>query len=504
MISPAATPLRKTATACQREGHPTVIARDSPTGQVVGQIANGTIVAVLQEGVDTVQVSWSGKFGWVKSHNLIFAKATPAAKLQEAPQPCLGKAERAEASPSAPCQPNARSLSPARRLPLAPPVNISSKPLAASHCTVSSLAASPATVFRAASPAFAFRAASPAAALRAVSVSRLPSAMPDVQRDSDFQEIAILRNKLENSRNELENSRRAERRLSEEMLANKLESSRRIGELESKLEAVERRASVVQQFCTGDRVKARYRNGEWYDAVIADVRSNGLYVLQWADGDVEDTLKSAHELQKPCQHNVFEDVRAFHRCADLEGVSLIWETLAKPQVAEQARHAYWQAMNFGVQVATVEAGSAAFQEVERLWQKTSQNRRLSRILLLNTPLRNTFIHHLKLLSHGRGDGTSGPLNPSGYADADYQVGLSHLKDNFVHSRELPQHANVVFSWHGTGHDVYEVAGKGLRPLRSTDGGFFGGGSYTSLEAWYAARYASSEFGSMPTLTESML
>jgi serine/threonine protein kinase/Leucine-rich repeat (LRR) protein len=51
-------------------------------------------------------------------------------------------------------------------------------------------------------------------------------------------------------------------------------------------------------------------------------------------------------------------------------------------------------------------------------------------------------------------------------------------------------SRIVFAWHGTHEtNIDAVCRDGLRPLQSTDGGFFGIGVYLAMEAEYARQYA---------------
>ncbi len=50
--------------------------------------------------------------------------------------------------------------------------------------------------------------------------------------------------------------------------------------------------------------------------------------------------------------------------------------------------------------------------------------------------------------------------------------------------------NIVLAWHGTAAQYVEsVCRDGPRSFRTTDGGFFGAGSYFAAEMEYATRYA---------------
>lgn len=44
-------------------------------------------------------------------------------------------------------------------------------------------------------------------------------------------------------------------------------------------------------------MQGRYRDGQWYDGVIAHVREDRMYVLDWDDGDAEDRVKKGSEVR---------------------------------------------------------------------------------------------------------------------------------------------------------------------------------------------------------------
>eukprot|EP00930_Biecheleria_cincta_P038241 TRINITY_DN26277_c0_g1_i1.p1 TRINITY_DN26277_c0_g1~~TRINITY_DN26277_c0_g1_i1.p1 ORF type:complete len:815 (-),score=130.86 TRINITY_DN26277_c0_g1_i1:201-2615(-) len=181
--------------------------------------------------------------------------------------------------------------------------------------------------------------------------------------------------------------------------------------------------------------------------------------------------------------------------SSLNDLTTIWNYL-DGEVAEELVRFSWENSVDGVSVADCIPGTVAFSKLEEWWKQSCKHHVLSRIELLNIPFgAKSFDALLQRLGHGRGNGVGGPLNPANYADAHYQAGLESLKSMFVQGRNLPRHANVIFTWHGTKHDIaHTVAGNGLRPLRSTDGGYFGGGTYTAREAWYAAQYSLPIFG----------
>jgi hypothetical protein len=95
------------------------------------------------------------------------------------------------------------------------------------------------------------------------------------------------------------------------------------------------------------------------------------------------------------------------------------------------------------------------------------------------------------------------LRPSNFTDPATVAGLEALKRCFEASYYGVNSAcNIVFAWHGPPlQHVEAVCRDNPRSFRTTDGGFFGAGSYFALELDYAARYAamgppspSGEFG----------
>ncbi len=81
-----------------------------------------------------------------------------------------------------------------------------------------------------------------------------------------------------------------------------------------------------------------------------------------------------------------------------------------------------------------------------------------------------------------------PPNPPGAA---YAAGLNKLKSVFERSSlGASPPCNIVFAWLGTPAQYVEaVCRDGPRAFRTTDGGFFGAGSYFAVELEYATRYA---------------
>ncbi len=83
------------------------------------------------------------------------------------------------------------------------------------------------------------------------------------------------------------------------------------------------------------------------------------------------------------------------------------------------------------------------------------------------------------------------LRPDNFTDSAFVAGLNKLKSLFEHTCLGPSPScNIVFAWHGTpAEHVEAVCRDGPRAFRTTDGGFFGAGSYFAMELEYATQYA---------------
>jgi serine/threonine protein kinase len=100
--------------------------------------------------------------------------------------------------------------------------------------------------------------------------------------------------------------------------------------------------------------------------------------------------------------------------------------------------------------------------------------------------------YTELFLREAGSRSSNPmLRPANPSDAACVAGLNKLKSVFERtSLGASPPCNIVFAWHGTPAQYVEaVCRDGPRAFRTTDGGFFGAGSYFAVELEYAARYA---------------
>ena len=99
---------------------------------------------------------------------------------------------------------------------------------------------------------------------------------------------------------------------------------------------------------------------------------------------------------------------------------------------------------------------------------------------------------LDLFLREAGSRSSNPmLRPANRPDAACVAGLNKLKSVFERSSlGASPPCNIVLAWHGTPAQYVEaVCRDGPRAFRTTDGGFFGAGSYFAVELEYATRYA---------------
>ena len=83
------------------------------------------------------------------------------------------------------------------------------------------------------------------------------------------------------------------------------------------------------------------------------------------------------------------------------------------------------------------------------------------------------------------------LRPPNPTDPACVAGLGKLQSLFERTcLGASPPCNIVFAWHGTpAQHVEAVCRDGPRAFRTTDGGFFGAGSYFAVELDYATRYA---------------
>eukprot|EP00931_Biecheleriopsis_adriatica_P022423 TRINITY_DN14416_c0_g5_i1.p1 TRINITY_DN14416_c0_g5~~TRINITY_DN14416_c0_g5_i1.p1 ORF type:complete len:433 (+),score=56.51 TRINITY_DN14416_c0_g5_i1:79-1377(+) len=170
-------------------------------------------------------------------------------------------------------------------------------------------------------------------------------------------------------------------------------------------------------------------------------------------------------------------------------LEMLFEMVGRSDCAKELQSLAWTDSSAGLKVAPVPSGSMLFDLIEQEWAKTSRGFPLVRIELVMTEAAASLRSMAWQLGMARQE--PGPFNIDNFVDADFQAGLQKLKRSFItgKSPDAPERANFLFTWHGTSHSVrHKVAAFGIRSLRTTDGGFFGGGSYSALEAWYAAKY----------------
>jgi hypothetical protein len=66
------------------------------------------------------------------------------------------------------------------------------------------------------------------------------------------------------------------------------------------------------QFLVGDPVKAKYTDGKWYPATIAEERNEPIYIIDWDDKDPKDRYKVASEIQSKGGMGVGARVKAHY------------------------------------------------------------------------------------------------------------------------------------------------------------------------------------------------
>lgn len=68
----------------------------------------------------------------------------------------------------------------------------------------------------------------------------------------------------------------------------------------------------ADQFMVGDTVKAKYTDGKWYPAAIAQIRNEPIYIIDWDDKDPKDRYKVASEIQSKVGMGVGAHVKAHY------------------------------------------------------------------------------------------------------------------------------------------------------------------------------------------------
>ncbi|CUG87285.1 Hypothetical protein, putative, partial [Bodo saltans] len=113
--------------------------------------------------------------------------------------------------------------------------------------------------------------------------------------------------------------------------------------------------------------------------------------------------------------------------------------------------------------------------------------RIDRIVMVGLPADtiDTFISSHK--REGKDIRRNEKLQSDMSSDPAFASALERLKQSCIPDDQSG--SRIVLGWHGTSIQCVEkICRDGLRPLRTTDCGFFGTGSYFALEASYAARY----------------
>eukprot|EP00931_Biecheleriopsis_adriatica_P122616 TRINITY_DN9761_c0_g1_i10.p1 TRINITY_DN9761_c0_g1~~TRINITY_DN9761_c0_g1_i10.p1 ORF type:complete len:350 (-),score=34.99 TRINITY_DN9761_c0_g1_i10:235-1284(-) len=170
----------------------------------------------------------------------------------------------------------------------------------------------------------------------------------------------------------------------------------------------------------------------------------------------------------------------------------LWALLGRQSLGAIASKLLWQTCSVGgVTMADLPAGSELHDFISHTFHENNGSNRLCKIQLVDVP--NAFSGFSVMTRQlGIGRETTSLLNPSNFTFPEYTAGLDRLKRAFLTSLDpsVPEHANILFTFHGTSHHrVFSVLRNGPRPLRLTDAGFFCAGTYTALEAEYAARYS---------------
>jgi hypothetical protein len=117
--------------------------------------------------------------------------------------------------------------------------------------------------------------------------------------------------------------------------------------------------------------------------------------------------------------------------------------------------------------------------------------RISRICRVNLSSARMATYTDLFMREASSSSSNPMLRPANPTDPACVAGLNKLQSLFERTcLGASPPCNIVFAWHGTpAQHVEAVCRDGPRAFRTTDGGFFGAGSYFAVELEYATRYA---------------
>lgn len=235
------------------------------------------------------------------------------------------------------------------------------------------------------------------------------------------------------------------------------------------------------EWCFANNTMTVPEIGQWVEDFIRDMRFDP------ASGG--DKVREYFHQSRPSFHQPIQPEPM------AEWVPKLWDALGAPELAQP----WHELTNYPAEHYEAHRDHPCFDFVHDMFEKTCQGLVLSRIHMLRE--QNPMTTWLHGLHKERCWDASTDVE-----DLDWELGMVTLKGRFASSAAATstqvedadtskaRQSNVVLAWHGTNWEhIYQVSQVGVRPLRSTDGGFFGAGSYTTLQAWYASQYSSGKF-----------
>ncbi len=72
-------------------------------------------------------------------------------------------------------------------------------------------------------------------------------------------------------------------------------------------------------YLVGEDVEGLYQNGIWYRAKVNSIHEDGMYLLDWNDGDPQDRKKSAASLRKIPPGSASQQVRCIESFTRIAG-----------------------------------------------------------------------------------------------------------------------------------------------------------------------------------------
>lgn len=174
------------------------------------------------------------------------------------------------------------------------------------------------------------------------------------------------------------------------------------------------------------------------------------------------------------------------------------------EVQRDIRGLPWRAVSGlkKARVCEVPSSSALYEKMQSIWNASSRRnshsppQRLTRIEIVHAEsmeqawigaTEGSLDTHPPLSQHVQNNMSQQSAKEGEAKLKAWRLAKEELGEKFKQCLSDP---TIVYVWHGAKiNSLHQIACTGPRKLRTTDGGFFGAGIYTTLEDWYACIYA---------------